>query len=64
MSNDLHGDDLLRRKGGGPVMMVINPEGAVGEVWCIWFKDGRLVKDAFSPIALEKASDARSSNLL
>ena len=24
MSNDLHGDDLLRRKGGGPVMMVIN----------------------------------------
>ncbi len=64
MLNDLHGEDLVRLKAGGPVMRVINPEGAVGEVWCIWSKDGRLVKDAFSPIALEKVSDARSSNLL
>ena len=39
-----------------PAVQVINPEGAVGEVWCTWAMDGRLVKEAFSPIALEKVS--------
>jgi uncharacterized protein YodC (DUF2158 family) len=61
MSNDLHGDDLVRLKAGGPVMTVINPEGAVGEVWCTWSTDGRLVKDAFSPIALEKVAASTPS---
>jgi uncharacterized protein YodC (DUF2158 family) len=54
--NDLQGKDLVRLKAGGPVMTVINPEGAVGEVWCTWSVGGRLVKEAFSPVALEKVS--------
>jgi uncharacterized protein YodC (DUF2158 family) len=57
MPNDLHGEDLVRLKAGGPIMTVINPEGAVGEVWCAWSIDGRLVKDAFSPVALEKVPE-------
>jgi uncharacterized protein YodC (DUF2158 family) len=56
MPNHLHGEDRVRLKAGGPVMTVINPEGAVGEVWCTWSIDGRPVKDAFSPIALEKVA--------
>ena len=57
MLNDLQGKDLVRLKADGPVMMtVINPEGAVGEVWCTWSVGGRLVKEAFSPVALEKVS--------
>ena len=47
---------LGRAKAGGPVMTVINPEGAVGEVWCTWSVGGRLVKEVFSPVALEKVS--------
>jgi uncharacterized protein YodC (DUF2158 family) len=27
MPNDLHGEDRVRLKAGGPVMTVINPEG-------------------------------------
>jgi hypothetical protein len=60
MSHDLHGGDLIRLRVGGTVMTVINPEGAVGEVWCAWSRNGRLVKDAFSPVALEKVSDPTS----
>jgi uncharacterized protein YodC (DUF2158 family) len=63
MLNDLHGEDLVRLKAGGPVMMVINPEGAVGEVWCTWSIDGRLVKEAFSPITLEKVSGFASATI-
>jgi uncharacterized protein YodC (DUF2158 family) len=63
MSNDLHGDDLVRLKVGGPVMTVINPEGAVGEVWCAWSMEGRLVKEAFSPVALEKIGPTSSVSL-
>jgi uncharacterized protein YodC (DUF2158 family) len=63
MLSDPHGEDLVRLKAGGPVMMVINPEGAVGEVWCTWAMDGRLVKEAFSPVVLEKVSGFASSTI-
>jgi hypothetical protein len=56
MQNDLHGEDRVLLKAGSPVMTVINPEGAVGEFWCLRSVDARPVKDAFSPNALEKVS--------
>ncbi|MBW4023284.1 MAG: hypothetical protein HIU92_09110 [Proteobacteria bacterium] len=35
-------------------MTVINPEGAAGEVWCVWSVGDRQVRDAFPAGALEK----------
>jgi uncharacterized protein YodC (DUF2158 family) len=50
MLNDLHGEDLVRLKAGGPVMTVRA-------------MDGRLVKEAFSPVVLEKVSGFASSTI-
>jgi hypothetical protein len=35
-------------------MRVINPHGAVGEVWCVWTAGDRQFRDAFSATSLEK----------
>jgi uncharacterized protein YodC (DUF2158 family) len=54
MPNDLREGDVVRQKSGGPAMRDINPQGAVGEVWCVWIVGDRQFRDAFPAIALEK----------
>jgi uncharacterized protein YodC (DUF2158 family) len=54
MPNELREGDLVRLKSGGPAMRVINPQGAVGEVWCVWMAGERQLRDAFPAAALEK----------
>jgi uncharacterized protein YodC (DUF2158 family) len=54
MPNDLQEGDLVRLRSGGPAMRVINPQGAAGEVWCVWTAGERQLRDAFPARALEK----------
>jgi uncharacterized protein YodC (DUF2158 family) len=54
MPNELQEGDLVRQKSGGPTMRVINPHGAVGEVWCVWMAESQQFRDAFPATDLEK----------
>jgi uncharacterized protein YodC (DUF2158 family) len=56
MPNDLREGDLVRLNTGGPAMRVINPQGAAGEVWCVWMAGDRQLRDAFPATALEKVT--------
>ena len=53
MSNNFQKNDLVRLSTGGPVMVVINPEGACGEVWCSWEQEGQIRRDAVAAASLE-----------
>jgi uncharacterized protein YodC (DUF2158 family) len=54
MPSDLREGDLVRLKSGGLAMTVINPQGAAGEVWCLWTTGEIAMRDAFPANALER----------
>lgn len=56
MPNAFHMNDQVRLVIGGPIMTVTNPQGAFGEVWCIWTDDGHVRREAFPAASLMAAS--------